>query len=102
MNLTQQEWTEKLSADDNAQILDVRTDEEVAEKHIPNAKQMDIKNPPKFMEELQQLDASKSYYVYCRSGARSEQACAILKSQGIENCYNLLGGITEWEGETVS
>ena len=86
----------------NSQILDVRTDEEVAEKQIPNAKQMDIQNPPKFMEELQQLDASKNYYVYCRSGARSAQACAILKSQGFENCYNLLGGITEWEGETVS
>ena len=78
------------------------TDDEVAEKHIPNAKQMDIQNPPKFMEELQKLDASKNYYVYCRSGSRSAQACAILKSQGFENCYNLLGGITEWEGETVS
>ncbi|MAO09795.1 MAG: rhodanese [Flavobacteriaceae bacterium] len=102
MDLSQQEWSEKLNADDNSQILDVRTDEEVAEKQIPNAKQMDIQNPPKFMEELQQLDASKNYYVYCRSGARSAQACAILKSQGFENCYNLLGGITEWEGETVS
>ena len=56
MDLSQQEWSEKLNADDNSQILDVRTDE----------------------------------------------ACAILKSQGFENCYNLLGGITEWEGETVS
>ena len=48
MDLSQQEWGEKLNADDNAQILDVRTDEEVAEKQFPNAKQMDIHKPVLF------------------------------------------------------
>ena len=102
MDLSQQEWSEKLEKDDNAVILDVRTDAEVAEGYIPEAKQIDIQNPPKFMEAVEKLDASKNYYVYCRSGGRSAQACAIMESKGIENCYNLLGGFSEWEGEKTS
>jgi len=43
--------------------------------------------------------ASSLGFVYCRSGARSAQACQIFKQQGIADCYNLLGGILEWEGE---
>ncbi|MAN58468.1 MAG: rhodanese [Flavobacteriaceae bacterium] len=101
MDLSQKEWSEQLAEDDNAMVLDVRTDAEVAEGYIPNAKQMDIQNPAGFMQELQELDKEKNYYVYCRSGGRSAQACAILKSQGIENCYNLVGGFSEWEGETA-
>ncbi|NNC35688.1 MAG: rhodanese-like domain-containing protein, partial [Croceitalea sp.] len=39
--------------------------------------------------------------VYCRSGNRSGQACAIMKSIGIVNAFNLSGGFTEWEGEVA-
>ncbi|MEX0273681.1 MAG: rhodanese-like domain-containing protein, partial [Flavobacteriaceae bacterium] len=48
---------------------------------------------------LQKLDTSKNYYVYCRSGNRSAQACAIMGSLGFGNVYNLEGGFMEWEGE---
>ena len=47
------------------------------------------------------LDKSKNYYVYCRSGARSANACAIMNELGFENAYNLLGGIIEWDGDIV-
>jgi rhodanese-related sulfurtransferase len=53
------------------------------------------------MEGIAQLDTSKTYYVYCRSGARSAQACQLLKQQGITDCFNLLGGILDWSGETT-
>jgi len=101
MDLSQDEWSKRLSQDKDAVVLDVRTDAEVAEGYIPDSRQMDIQNPPKFMQQLQELDKQKNYYVYCRSGGRSAQACAVLKSQGFANCYNLLGGFSEWEGETV-
>ena len=45
-------------------------------------------------------DESKSYYVYCRSGGRSQQACMLMNQMGIENTYNLKTGFSEWDGET--
>jgi len=98
-DLSQEEWSKKLAEDDNAIIIDVRTDEEIEEGYIPNALAMDIRNPSAFMESAQKLNTSKNYYVYCRSGGRSAQACALFNSLGIENTYNLLGGFSEWEGE---
>ncbi len=97
-NITSKEWQEKTAIDTDAVILDVRTDEEVAEGIIFGAKQINIQDPAHFMEEIQKLDTSKNYYVYCRSGGRSAQACAVLNSLGIQNTFNLLGGITEWDG----
>jgi rhodanese-related sulfurtransferase len=47
------------------------------------------------------LDPSKNYYVYCRSGARSAQACQLMNQMGISSAYNLLGGYMEWEGDSA-
>ncbi|MGB2761319.1 MAG: rhodanese-like domain-containing protein, partial [Maribacter stanieri] len=44
---------------------------------------------------------TKNYYVYCRSGNRSGQACAIMKNLGFDTAYNLQGGFMNWEGETA-
>lgn len=99
MDLSQAQWREQLSNDDNAIILDVRTEIEVAEGYIPSMKHLDIFNAAAFMDEAKRMDTSKNYYVYCRSGGRSGQACAILKSLGFVNTFNLLGGIIEWQGE---
>jgi Rhodanese-related sulfurtransferase len=97
MDLSQSQWKEQLSTDNNAIILDVRTEIEVSEGCIPNMKHLDIYNAAGFMEEAKQMDPTKNYYVYCRSGGRSGQACAILRSMGFENTFNLLGGYSEWE-----
>ena len=101
-DLTQTQWREQITQDDNALILDVRTDMEVEEGMIPNAQQIDIQDAAGFMEKAKALDASKNYYVYCRSGGRSAQACMILNSLKLPNTYNLLGGMLEWDGETTS
>ena len=55
-----------------------------------------------FIYEIEELDKNKNYYVYCRSGARSAKACQIMNELGINNAYNLLGGILDWEGDTVN
>ncbi len=100
-NLSQDLWSEQLQNDPNAFILDVRTPEEVAEGYIPNAINIDIYLGPDFLAELEKLDKNKNYYVYCRSGNRSGQACAIMNSLGFENAYNLEGGFMHWEGDVV-
>lgn len=98
-NLTQEEWTEQLNRDANAVVLDVRTPEEVEQGYIPGAQNLDIYLGQAFMDELHKLDKSKNYYVYCRSGNRSGQACSLMNSIGITHAYNLLGGFNDWEGE---
>ena len=100
-DLSQEEWAEQLKGDSNAVILDVRTPEEMEEGYIPEAINIDIYLGQGFLDEIDKLDKSKNYYVYCRSGNRSRQACALLKNTGIPNAYNLDGGIIEWEGEIV-
>ena len=100
-DLTQEEWASQLATDTNAVVLDVRTDAEVADGIIPNAIHIDIYKGQGFIDEVEALDKTKNYYVYCRSANRSGQACAIMEQLGFKNAYNLEGGILEWTGDLV-
>ena len=100
-DLTQIEWRDKLENDSNAIIIDVRTEQEIDDGYIPEALHMDIYQGQLFMDKVQELDKDKSYYIYCRSGGRSAQACAIMNQLGFKNTYNLLGGFSEWQGDVT-
>ena len=81
-------------------ILDVRTPEEFAEKHIPDA--INIPNETIGTEEIAALpDKEQLILVYCRSGNRSKQASEKLAALGYTNIVEF-GGINDWPGETVS
>jgi rhodanese-related sulfurtransferase len=71
-------------------------------RHHPNAIHIDIYKGQGFIYEVDALDKSKNYYVYCKAGGRSAQACSIMNQLGFENTYNLLGGIMEWDGEVIA
>jgi len=98
-DLNQDEWSAGIETDENAFILDVRTDVEVEDGIIPNAKHIDIYLGQEFIDQVELLDKSKSYYIYCRSGNRSGQACNIMEELGFDNTYNLVGGFNEWDGD---
>jgi len=100
-DLTQEEWVEQLANTEDAVVLDVRTDAEVADGIIANAIHMDIYKGQEFISDIEDLDKSKSYFVYCRSGNRSGQACQIMEQLGFEKAYNLEGGMLEWTGDVV-
>ena len=100
-NLSQTEWAKALTKQPEAVILDVRTEEEFESGYIPNAKNIDLRMGPGFIDEINTLEKNKSYYVYCRSGARSAQAVQLMRDLGFNETYNLLGGILDWEGELV-
>ena len=102
MNLTQDDWLAQYESDNNAVLLDVRTEMEFNEGCIANAINCDFHQGAAFVAHLETLDKSKNYYVYCRSGARSANACAIMNQIGFKNTYNLLGGIIEWDGDIVA
>ncbi len=99
MDLSQQDWKTKLAADANAFILDVRTEEECNDGIIPGATCIDIYKGQEFVNQIDALDKSKNYYVYCRSGGRSGQACNMMSQMGFQNSYNLMGGFMKWEGD---
>ena len=81
-------------------ILDVRTTEEFADKHIPDA--INIPNETIGTEDIPELpDKDQLILVYCRSGNRSKQASDKLVGLGYTNIVEF-GGINDWPGETVS
>lgn len=102
MNISQEQWWQAAQDEENTVILDVRTEGEWNEGIIPGAINIDIYKGQGFIYKLDELDKSKKYYVYCRSGARSGQACNIMQQIGFENTFNLSGGIMEWDGPVVS
>ena len=97
-NLSEKKWTEGFKASSNSEIIDVRTPDEFDEGYIEGARLLNIQDSSKFMAEVEKLDKDKDYYVYCRSGRRSEMACQLMEKAGIENAYNLEGGILDWTG----
>ena len=78
-------------------ILDVRTQEEYDEKHIPGA--VLVPNETIGKGEIKELpDKDQMILVYCRSGNRSKQASGKLIQLGYTNVYEF-GGINSWPGD---
>lgn len=100
-NLTQLEWKEGISKDKDSIVIDVRTKEECLHGMIENAIHLDICDLENFTSEVEKMDKSKNYFVYCMAGGRSGSACKIMNDLGFENTYNLMGGISCWTGDTV-
>ncbi|MBS4035566.1 MAG: rhodanese-like domain-containing protein [Ignavibacterium sp.] len=95
MNVDSLTFSDKFKNDSNSVILDVRTKGEYAEGHIPGSKLIDIMSPA-FLQEIEELDKSKNYYVYCRSGNRSYHAGMAMLRVGFQTVYNLQSGILDW------
>ena len=79
-------------------ILDIRTPEEYAEGHIEGAVNMDYYHPG-FQVELNKLDKTKVYLMYCRTGNRSGQAFEFMKEQHFTEVYHMEDGIVSWRKE---
>lgn len=101
MDLSQQDWVLQLKQDQNAVIVDVRTKEECSEGMIANAINIDIYEGQGFIYKIEELEKAKNYYVYCKVGGRSAQACSVMNQLGFENTYNLIGGMMNWTGDVV-
>ena len=91
------DWAELQTQTSGSIILDVRTEEEFESGYIAGAKNLDIRGGADFISSIEELDKSKAYFVYCRSGARSGQACQLMEQMGFEQVYNLEGGVLAWE-----
>ncbi|HZR02508.1 MAG TPA: rhodanese-like domain-containing protein [Burkholderiales bacterium] len=84
---------ERMLSSGQTELLDVRTDVEVARGMIAGAKHIPLHLLPVRAAEL---DPTRPLVIYCLSGARSAQACAWLGERGFDSVYNLQGGVLAW------
>ncbi len=95
-------WMMKPSAADKAAakeminkgalVLDVRSPDEFATRHHPNAVNIPLPDLESRLGELG--DKSRPIVAYCLSGARSARAVALLKGAGFTNASNA-GGLSD-------
>ncbi|HMM46455.1 MAG TPA: rhodanese-like domain-containing protein [Thiobacillaceae bacterium] len=76
-----------------AHLIDVRTEAEVAQGVIDGAIHIPLHLLPLRTADIPQ---DTPVVIYCRSGARSAQACAFMAARGYGNMHNLAGGIMAW------
>ncbi|GMV53237.1 MAG: rhodanese-like domain-containing protein [Chlorobi bacterium] len=76
-------------------ILDVRTNEEWDEFHLPGAIHIPLHELESRLSEIE-CHKDCEIIVYCRSGGRSGQACMFLELSGFCKPVNLKGGISAW------
>ena len=97
MNISAQEAKEIMDTTEGYIILDVRTQKEYDERHIPNAILIpDTQIAEKAEESL--TDKDQMLLVYCRSGRRSKLAAETLVELGYTNIREF-GGIIDWPYE---
>ena len=78
-------------------IVDVRTPDDFADGHLANAINIDF-NADSFRDNLNSLDKSNTYLIYCRSGNRSAQALTTMNDLGFSDVHDM-GGIIDWTAE---
>ena len=97
MNISAQEAKEIMDTTEGYIILDVRTQEEYDESHIPNAILIPDTEIAEKAEEIL-TDKDQMLLVYCRSGRRSKLAAETLVELGYTNIREF-GGIIDWPYE---
>ncbi len=78
-------------------IVDVRTPDEFATGYLKGAVNINY-NSSDFAAQLEKLDKSKTYLVYCKSGVRSGNAGKLMAEHGFNTVYTLQGGLNAWTG----
>jgi thioredoxin len=92
------EFEQKLAELTDEQLVDVRTNDEIASGQLKDAIAIDY-NMPNFQENaLAKLDKTKPVMLYCYAGTRSKEAADFLRTKGYK-VYELDGGISGWKKE---
>jgi rhodanese-related sulfurtransferase len=76
-------------------VIDVRTASEQKKGMISGATAIDIFSED-FEAQIDQLDKTKTYYVYCAGGGRSSEAAELMNKKGFSHVVDLDGGFKAW------
>lgn len=86
---------EDLSSRKDATVIDVRTNEEFGEGHLPGAINVDVRSED-FASRLARMEKAGVYIVYCGGGRRGSTAKEKMEALGFEKVLNLKGGFKAW------
>jgi rhodanese-related sulfurtransferase len=76
-------------------VLDIRTPQEFQDGHIEGAVNIDYYSPT-FVVDLDKLNKTKTYFVYCRTGRRSADAIRVMTQKGFKTIYKTTGDVVAW------
>lgn len=82
---------------DDVILLDVRRPIEYNAGHLAGSININFFDDD-FLQQVSKLDNSKTLLIYCASGGRSSGAMKKIKGSGFAKMYNMLGGISSWQG----
>lgn len=85
-----------MQEDRKGTLIDIRTPAEYAEHHLHGAINFDFYSVD-FEKQLENLDKTHPYFIYCRTGSRTNTAMDIMKSLKFQEVYDMKGGIIAWE-----
>lgn len=81
-------------------VLDVRSTEDFAAGHIRDAKNIPLKELKGRIAELEKFKA-RPVIVVCNKGLQSTKATSMLKKEGFGEAVSLLGGMDEWQSQSL-
>lgn len=87
------ELNKKIKAGEEFTLLDVRTDEEWKQGHLPGARHIFAAELPQRTDDL---DKNRPVVVYCGSDFRADLAASLLKAEGFNDVQTLLGSVKAW------
>ena len=89
---------EKHKGDKDFAILDIRTPGEFQSGHLAKSILIDFYSPT-FGDQLNRLDKTKTYLVYCRTGNRSTKSLELFQKLKFQKVYHMASGISAWKSE---
>ena len=84
--------------DSDFTILDIRTPGEFQSGHLAKSIPIDFYSQT-FADQLNRLDKTKTYLVYCRTGNRSTKSLQLFKKLKFQKVYHMTSGISDWKSK---
>ena len=91
---------ERHAASSNLIVVDVRSQKEFLQSHVPGAKHI----PFEYLETRFRAEVpkeTKNILVYCSQGERSRLACDFLSREGYTTLVNMRDGFQKWTGPVL-
>lgn len=97
-NVNAEEFKKQIDSK-KAILIDLRTTDKIKSKgKIPGEQQIDFlaKDSEK---QIEKLDKSKTYLIYCAGGGRSGDCAELMQKSGFKNVVNLEKGFGDWKNK---